>query len=51
MFETLGLILFAVVIYTFLIVIPTVVEKVSSPEFRKAYFAYLGKKSIHSFGK
>ena len=51
MLEALGLVCFAIVVYFFLVVVPTVVEKVSSPEFQRAYFDYLGKSSIHSYGK
>ena len=49
--EALGLILFAGVVFFLLVVVPSVVEKVTDPEFKKAYFAYLSKNTIHSFGK
>lgn len=49
--EALGLILFAGVVYFFLVVVPSVVERVSSPEFKKAYLGYLSERTIHSFGK
>lgn len=51
MLEIISIILFAGITYTFLIVVPTIVEKVSSAEFRKAYFSHLSEKSVHSFGK
>jgi len=51
MFEALGLIVFAGVIYLFLVVVPTVVEKVSSKEFKESYFSYLGEKTLNSYGK
>ena len=49
--EALSLVLFAGVVYLLLVVVPSVVEKVSTPEFKKSFFAYMGKTSIHSFGK
>ena len=49
--EALGLVLFAGIVYLFLVVVPSIVEKVQDPEFRKSYFAYLSEKTIHSMGK
>ena len=49
--EALSLILFAGFIYFSLVVVPSIVEKVTDPEFKKSYFAYLSKNTIHSFGK
>ncbi len=51
MLEALGLVVFAGVVYLFLVVVPTVVEKVSSEEFKEAYFNHLGDKSVNSYGK
>lgn len=49
--EALGLVSFAALVYCLLVVVPSVVEKVTSSEFKKSYLSYLGKKTIHSFGK
>jgi len=46
-----SVVLFAVVIYMFLVIVPSVIEKLSSEEFRKAYFSHLAEKSVHSYGK
>ncbi len=51
MVEMLGLAVFAGVVYLFLVVVPTVVEKVSSEEFKQAYFSHLGDASVNSYGK
>ena len=51
MLELLSLVFFAVIVYTFLVIVPTVVEKLSSEEFREAYFAHLSSRHITSFGK
>lgn len=51
MFEALGLVFFAAVVYLFLIVVPTIVENLTSEEFRCAYFRHLGKHHVNSFGR
>ena len=51
MFEVLNLMAFAGVVYLCVVVVPVVIEKVSSEEFKKAYFSHLSSKKIHSFGK
>jgi|GEM_PF-1368162 len=51
MAEVLGLVVFSLIVYFFLIVVPTVMEKISSPEFRKSYFSHLASTHIHSYGK
>ena len=51
MFEMLGLAVFAGVVYLFLVVVPSVVEKLSSEEFKKSYFSHLGDMSVNSYGK
>ena len=47
----LGLAVFACVVYLFLVVVPTMVEKFASEEFKEAYFAHLGDTSVNSYGK
>ncbi len=51
MFEILSLIVFAGVFCLFMIVVPTVVEKCSSEEFKKSYMKHLSKAYLHSYGK
>ena len=49
--ELSSIVLFAGLIYAFLIVIPSAIEKLSSEEFRRAYFSHLAEKSVNSYGK
>lgn len=51
MFEAVGLVFFAGVVYLFLIVVPAVVENLTSEEFRCAYFKHLAKPHVNSFGR
>lgn len=51
MLEFFSLIFFGLVVYTFLIVIPSVVENLSTEEFRLSYFAHLANKWVNSYGK
>ncbi len=51
MFEALGLVFFAGIVHLFLIVVPTIVENVSNPEFKKSYLKNLSEKYINSFGR
>lgn len=51
MLEAFSLVAFAGVVYVFLVVVPVAIEKLSSKEFRQAYFAHLSDKNVHSFGK
>ncbi len=51
MLEMISLVFFGLVVYTFLVIIPTVVEKMTSEEFRNAYFSHLSSIHVNSFGK
>jgi len=51
MIEALSLIVFAGVFCLLMIVVPSVVEKVSSEEFKKSYIKHLSKNYLHSYGK
>lgn len=51
MLELFSLVFFGLVVYTFLVVIPTVVEHLSTDEFRRAYFEHLGSRYLNSYGK
>lgn len=51
MFEILSLVVFAGVFCLFMIVVPTVIEKCSSEEFKKSYMEHLSKTYLHSYGK
>ena len=51
MFEALGLVFFAGVVYLFLVVVPCIVEYAGSEEFANSYFKHLSKHHINSFGR
>lgn len=51
MLELLGLIFFGMIVYTFLVIVPTTIEKLGSEEFKAAYFTHLASRHITSFGK
>jgi len=51
MLELFGLVFFGFVVYTFLVIVPTIVENFTSEEFRAAYFAHLADRCINSYGK
>jgi len=51
MLELLSLVFFACIVYTFLVIVPTIVERMSSEEFRSAYFAHLSSPHLNSYGK
>ncbi len=51
MFELFSLVFFGLVVYTFLVVVPTIVERVTSEEFKASYFKHLASRCINSYGK
>ncbi len=51
MFELFSLVFFGLVVYTFLVIVPTIVEHVTSEEFRASYFKHLASRFINSYGK
>ena len=51
MLEFLGLIFFGFIVYTFLVIVPTIVENLSSEEFRASYFKHLASRYVNSYGK
>ena len=51
MLELLGLVFFGAIVYTFLVIVPTTIEKLGSEEFKCAYFEHLASKHLTSFGK
>ena len=51
MLQLISLVFFAAIVYTFLVIVPTMVEKFSNEEFREAYFAHLSSPHINSYGK
>ena len=51
MLELLSLVFFGMIVYTFLVIIPTTVEMLATDEFRCAYFSHLASKSVNSYGK
>ncbi len=51
MLELFSLVFFGMIVYTFLVILPAVVENMSSEEFRAAYFAHLASRWVNSYGK
>ncbi|MCX4275372.1 MAG: hypothetical protein OSJ27_06285 [Candidatus Gastranaerophilales bacterium] len=51
MFEILSLVVFAGVFCLFMIVVPSVVEKCTSKEFKQSYLKHLSSAYLHSYGK
>jgi len=51
MLEMFCLIFFGIIVYTFLVIIPSIVEHVSTEEFKASYFYYLASRYINSYGK
>ena len=51
MLELLSLVFMGIVVYTFLVIVPTTIEKLASEEFKNAYFSHLASKHLTSFGK
>lgn len=51
MLELFSLIFFGMIVYTFLVVVPTIVEHLSTDEFKSAYFAHLASKYVNSYGR
>ena len=51
MLELASLVFFGLIVYTFLVIVPTTVEKLSSEEFKASYWAHLSSIHTTSFGK
>lgn len=51
MLELLGLVFFGMIVYTFLVVMPTIVEHITTDEFKSAYYSHLASRFINSYGK
>lgn len=51
MLELLGLVFFGAIVYTFLVIMPAIVEMLTADEFKRAYFSHLASKYINSYGK
>ena len=51
MIEMLCLVFFGMIVYTFLVIVPTAVENLSSDEFKSAYYSHLASRWINSYGK
>ena len=51
MIEMVSLVFFGLIVYTFLVIIPSVVENLTSEEFRASYFSHLASRYINSYGK
>ncbi len=51
MLEMISLVVFGLLIYMFLVVVPSIIENVASEEFQNAYFKHLASRFINSYGK
>ena len=51
MLEMFSLIFFGLVVYTFLVIVPTIIENITTEEFRASYFAHLASRWLTSYGK
>ena len=51
MLELFSLVFFGLIVYTFLVIFPTVVEHITSDEFKSAYFQHLASRYLNSYGK
>lgn len=51
MLEMLCLVFFGIIVYTFLVIVPTMVEKFTAEDFKKSYFSHLASRYINSYGK
>lgn len=51
MIEMLSLVFFGIIVYTFLVVVPTIVENIASEKFRASYFSHLASRYLNSYGK
>ena len=51
MLELFSLVFFGMIVYTFLVIVPSVVEHLSTDEFKRAYFEHLASRYVNSYGK
>ena len=51
MLELFSLVFFGMIVYTFLVIVPTVVEHLTSDEFRSAYYSHLASRYLNSYGR
>ncbi len=51
MLELFSLVFFGIIVYTFLVIVPTAVEHLAADEFKRAYFSYLASRYLNSYGK
>ena len=51
MLELFGLVFFGLIVYTTLVIVPAVVERMSCEDFKQAYFSHLASRFINSYGK
>ena len=51
MVEMISLIFFGFIVYACLVVVPSIVEMMSTESFKASYFAHLASKYLHSYGK
>ena len=51
MLERFSLVFFGLFVFTFLVIVPSAVERLTSEDFRVSYFAHLASRYINSYGK
>ncbi len=51
MLELFSLVFFGFIVYALLVVIPSVVERLTSEEFKSAYFSHLASRYVNSYGR
>ncbi len=51
MLELFSLVFFGMIVYTFLVIVPSIVENLSCDEFKAAYFSHLASTKLNSYGK
>ena len=51
MLELFSLVFFGMIVYTFLVVMPTIVEHLTTDEFRSAYYSHRASKYLNSYGR
>ncbi len=51
MLEMISLVFFGFLVYAFLVLVPSVVENITTEEFRCSYFKHLASRFVNSYGK
>ena len=51
MLELFSLVFFGMIVYTFLVIMPTIVEHLTTDEFRSSYYSHLASRYLNSYGR